>query len=353
MRIDILITTSGFLGLLIAILSLFFDVKPAKRNISKRDLGFIILWSALTILGIVNLYYVRSDNNVNDSQESNDTQNTNTLETSSSTEEESGAPESSTDNVETTDLSEDELLIRQNFDLIKQLKAEYTDEDMKTIESDALCLYFYESAGYLYRNLKSNEISYELSGIAVTPIKVIVLDYFSDEIIYTFTPKQKGSIEYSPGDKNMFYCVVFHDDYEICVTPPISVVGGERRYYTYCYLKKINSEYTSLFQICAYMSDFKLDNVYSTVTDDYIVKIELSDKDSGINSTIYQMQISESGLLSLNRNTYFGLNTDYRMDISLYRKTDDEDEFVAQTTFDGTITNTNLVDIYFTINNEK
>lgn len=342
--INIIITASGLIGLVITILSLFFDVKPFKRAICKKDMVLIIIWLSLAILGIVNLYYMRKENDdAIENQSEIDIH-----ESSSSIEEGDSESESSTET-----LSEDELLIEQNFDLIQQLKAEYSDEDTKILESDTVFLSFSERAGYVFRDLKENAMSCNLSGIKVTPSKVIILDYFNDEIIYSFTPKQEGDIEYLPGDQNKFYCVVFHDEYEIYVTPPVSVVGGEKKYGFHSWLNTKDEEYTPLFQIRTYIRDSKLDNSYSIISNDYIIKVQYNSKDSGNKSYAHEMEISEYGILSYSGFTYFSLNTNYEMYISLYRKTDDDPELIEQQIFDGTISNSNLINLYFDLEDEN
>lgn len=349
MRIDILITVSGFLGLLITILSLFFDVKPAKRNISKRDMGFIILWLALTILGIVNLYYIRSGNNINDSQQSNDTQNANIPETSISTEEGGSEPESSTDNAE-TNLSEDELLIKQNFDLIQQLKAEYTDKDAQVIENDSVEFSFYEIAGYMYQDLLKSGKANILAGKTVSPDRVIIFDYSNDDIIYSYSPENNNIIHY-PDSQKKFYCVVFHDDYDVYVSPPIQTIGGESYNDISVYLDKKDSEYTSLFQTRLYMRSSNSDESYSIVSDNYIVQYSCRDLYSDNGSTTYQIRMSNSGIISSGRFSYFSLNTNYVMNVFLCNI--DDESRLAQKTVDSSTANSNLVEVYFEIDNKE
>ncbi len=60
----------------------------------------------------------------------------------------------------------------------------------------------------------------------------------------------------------------------------------------------------------------------------------------------------ELGILSLNNYSYFSLNTDCVMDLFLYHESN-RDLKLANNTFDGSVTNSNLVKIIFSINNEN
>lgn len=342
---SIIITASSLLGLVITIISLFFDLKNSKRKIHKKDMLFMIIWFGLAILGFVNLYYKHNENSIVSEGLNNSIQTTNVQENNSE-------QEAETDE-KTNNFSEEKLLIQQNFDLIQQLKSEYTNKDTLIIEDDTVNIFFSERAGYLFHNLKKTEKTYELDGIVATPLKAIILDYYSDEIIYSYNLDQEGNIEYSPGDKNKFYCVFLHTDYEISVTPPISAVGGEYGYGIPCYINTRDDKYTSLFQIRIYIQGLNSDNINSNIFDDYIIKIQCNDMVSGNNGEMYEMEISEFGILSYNENTYFSLNTDYEMSIFLYRKNDNNSELVAQKTFDGSVTNSNQIDIFFILDNKN
>lgn len=343
--ISIITTASSLLGLVISIISLFFDLKTSKRKIHKKDTIFIIIWCGLAILGFVNLYYKHNENDIVSEEPNNSIQTTNVQEDNSGQEVEIDE--------KINNFSEEKLLVQQNFDLIQQLKSEYTNKDTLIIEHDTVNIFFSERAGYIFQNLRKTEKTYELDGIVATPLKAIILDYYSDEIIYSYNLDQEGNIEYSPGDKNKFYCVFLHTDYEISVTPPISAVGGEYGYAIPYYINTRDDEYTSLFQIRIYIQGLNSDNTNSNIFDDYIIKIQCNDMVSGNNGEMYEMEISELGILSYQGNTYFSLNTDYEMSIFLYRKIDNSSELVAQETFEGSVTNTNQKDIIFILDNEN
>ena len=102
------------------------------------------------------------------------------------------------------------------------------------------------------------------------------------------------------------------------------------------------------------MLDIKSNYSDIPISDDYIVKMEYKDIASGNCSRKYYTEISESGILEYNNCSYFSLNENYVMNFYLYHKIDDDNsELVAQEKFNGDITNSNLVDIYFTLEDES
>lgn len=128
MLMSIIITAAGLLGVLVSIVFIFFKVKEP-IEITKKDTIYIIIWLILMTLGGVNLYFVyNNDNNVKSGEENNNIQESDDQDQPSSTEEVYTIANDDT-------LSEKELLlIKQNYELIQQLKAEYTDEDTITIQ---------------------------------------------------------------------------------------------------------------------------------------------------------------------------------------------------------------------------
>ena len=227
MGISILIDAVGISGLFITILSIFFQVKPSsERTISKWNMTFIILWLVLVVIGSLNLYYECNRNNVDSCEQSGSIDETINQEISKSNEDDDNSQEDDDEDL-TSSLTPEEL-IEQNLDLILQLKEEYSDTDTVTIENDNNVKFeIYEKAGYIYRDLTKTGKHEILSGCYVPFVKVIILDYFSNEIIYDFVPNENKYIYFAPGNNNKFYGVFFHDDYDIYVTPPIQVVGGD------------------------------------------------------------------------------------------------------------------------------
>ncbi|MBD5444628.1 MAG: hypothetical protein HDR29_03660 [Lachnospiraceae bacterium] len=284
--------------------------------------------------------------------------NDNTIEDGNSIQEETFVSDSQKDNSqEVTDgdiiFSEEELFIERNFDLIQELKTKYLYEDTEIIKNDSVEFYIYESAGYIFQDLIKTEECNKLllMGDGVPYTKVIILDYYSDEVIYTFSPENSHKISYSPGDQNIFYCVVFHNNYDIYVSSPIQVVGGKYQNIINIGLEGKHSEYTPLFQIRLYAQNNKSDATYSIVSDGYGVQYHCENKYTNNPTVTTQIWTSNSGMLSIGQYSYFCLNTNYLMDISLFAPSDDISRFNHQT-FDGSITDSNIVELYFSIDSE-
>lgn len=318
-------TASGFLGLLITILLIFFDIKPTqKKHVSALTMIFILISSTLLILGVVNLHAVTNLNNeIHDSQD--------------------------------TDFSPKEF-IEQNSDLIRQLKAEYSNEDTQIIEDKRGTAQFYicEKAGYVFHNLMKTGESAILYGKIISSVKVIIIDYLSDEIINTLTSKKDGIVRYSPENQNQFYFVAFHDEYDIYVSHPIQVVRGEAdSNSSYICLEAKNSQYTPLYQFHLYMQNSDVDGQYSVVPSDYSVEVCCKNAtDYQSTGPTYHPKISDSGLLLWGNKTYFSLNTDYVIGISLWHESDPNSKSVIQM-FRGSIKESFQIYLYFVFSNKS
>lgn len=346
MWISVLVTASGFIGLAVTILSIFFEIEPdQKKCISDVKMFFVIGWLTLLILGSVNLYYVWDSGN--DEQE----------EQNSSIEERDD-PE--VDDVQTVedqgeDLSPEELFVRQNLDLIQQLKAEYSEADMKVVESESNSVQFriQERAAYVFKNLMQTEEYEILGGNNIDSVKVIILDYSSDEIICTLTSDENGLVRHSPGDQSTFYGVVFHDDYDIYVTPPLQIVTGEYVGYFSVYLEEKGSEYMPLCQFRLFIKDADENAQFPVASSEYdaLFHFEKVFANDSSWSGGFRKALDDTGMLSWGENTYFSINTKYVMDISLLYG-----DYELQSThqrIDGPVTNSNQVDLYFEFDTEE
>lgn len=261
----------------------------------------------------------------------------------------SGTEQTTNDN---NRLSEEELLIKQNWDFIQQSKEKYLEEDTIIIKNKYINLCFYEIGGYLYSNLKRNGNYDILKGNGVVPTKLYIIDYFSNKIVYIFSPKQLNSIWYSHGSQEKFYCVAFHDDYDIYISPPIQV-GGEDSYEVLnIFFNKKDYEFTPLFQMNALLYDAKSDVPPLICSSDYKVLVYIRDKHSNGTHEIFDTQLIDLGILTYNNYSYFSLNKNYIMDLFLYHQSN-KDLKISNRTFDGSVTNSNLVKIIFTINDEN
>lgn len=345
--IAVLLTAIGAMGLPITIFLIFFEVKPSqKKKISQREMIFILMWSLLLVLGIVNLYFVLGINSDNSGKQDDSSQNESSQEF---IEQDSSDAVKDDESDENANLSSEELLIKQNFDLIQQLRDEYSETDIEVIESESgsVEFYIYERAGRIYQDLTNVEEYNILRGKNILSAKVVIIDYSSDEIICTLT--SSDNIRYSPGNQNKFYCVVFHDDYDIYVTCPMQVVSGERQGVLTIDLEKKDCQYTPLFQLRLYMTSTGEDKPYCIASSYKDAKFTCrSLRDSKTGSTYYG-STTESGMLSWGSRTYFSLSTDYVVEVFLSPEANHEIESNHRT-FDGAVTNSNQIDLYFDFN---
>lgn len=346
MWISVLVTASGFIGLAVTILSIFFEIKPAqKKHISTVEMCLAIGCLTLLILGSVNLYYVWDSGDDEQEKQNSSIQEGDDL----------GADEVQTVEGLDEDLSPEELLVRQNLDLIQQLKTEYSEDDMEVVESESNSVQFYiqERAGYVFRDLRKAGEFEILGGDNIFAAKVIILDYSSDEIICTLTSDEDGLVRHSPGNQNTFYGVIFHDDYDIYVTPPLQVVSGEYSGGFSVYLEGKESEYTPLCQLRLCIEP-NVGMQPSVTSSEYSAEFHfekiLADRAIAISS--YGAGVEEAGILSWRGNTYFSINTKYVMDVSLSYG-DGFDYFSAHQKVDGLVRNSNLIDLYFEFETEE
>lgn len=355
--ISILTTTVGIFGLLITVFLAFFQVKnPVK--ISKKDTIFIGVWLFLCILGCVNIYYAKrvsnekvsnqqDDDYINVKMNSQDDNEGNKQNNKDKTENKNSNDD--IDNKGNNNLSEEEILIVENNDLIQELKN--FNKSTKIFHSKSIELSFSETAGYIYSDIQKNGKFEKLGGERVTPSKVIVLDYYSDEIIYTFNSQENNCIEYFPNNTDKFYCIIYHEKYNLYVTQPIQVVGGDSYGSMHILLNKESDKYTPLFQLHAYMRDLHIDENYSTCSSDYGVLMQCKNiySDKG-NITLFT-DILDSGIISYCGCSYISLNSNYIVDLFLYEESHG-DSILSNTTLDKVVTDSNVIKIYFDIINE-
>lgn len=241
-------------------------------------------------------------------------------------------------------LSPEDQFIKNNIELIKQLKAGYSEADTRVIESDSVHFEVCENAGYIYQDIMKTSGCEILEGIQVSNAKIIILDCDSDEIVRSYEADKWGRVDHLPGNQKNFYCVVFHDNYNIYVSSPFRVVGGESYNSIDICLERINSEYTPLFQFRIRIHDLILDETYSIDSSEYIARFRCEDAISKEYNMTYGVHISDVEILSLYNKTYFSLNTNYIMDFFLDFESDSKLKS-THVIFDGSVKNTNIIDV--------
>lgn len=248
----------------------------------------------------------------------------------------------------------EEMLVKRNSDLIQQLKAQYSDEDTEIIKSESSSVQFfiYEIAGYIFQDLKKIGECEKLGGVQISSVKVVIMNYNTDEMICTLTSEGGSPIRYSPGNENKFYCVFFHEDYNICVTHPFQVLYEEDYDTVTIFLEKKDCQYTPLCQLRLFMRNLGMDEEYAIVPSDYEVCFSCINTNSYEINCSYVGYTSKAGILFFGQNTYFSLNTDYILDIYLRQEFDSDVALSSSRIFEGNIKNSNQTDIYFEFDNE-
>lgn len=355
MLIGILIAAAGAMALPLTLFFAFFEVKPEQRKqLSRREMAAAIVALTLLVLGIVNMYMLYeigfkdcegldSDHQTEDSQEADSQEDGNTY----------GLDDGETvDDSSDKDLSPEELLVKENWDEIQRLKAEYSKTDTETVEceSESLRIEICETAGYIFQDLMKTEVCATLDGMRVPNVTLVVMDYSTDQILRSFNSGEEWGIVYSPGNEKEFYAVAFHDDYDIYVTHPFKVIHGEGNPGTSIYLEKKGSQYTPPCRLRLFMWDMNTEQGYFTVPTQY--KVVFSMEKNGNQFAMFHSRTTESGILTWSQGTYFSLNTDYIMDIYLRETYEDDSIKSMHQIFDGSITNSNQIDFYFDFDQE-
>lgn len=357
--INILITTFGIFGVLITAFFVVFQVKKP-ITITKKDAIFIIMWLFLFVLGCVNIYYTnftyneivtnkQNDDSVNEGINSQGDNEIN--EQNDEDQIENKNVNKDLMNEENKNLSEEELLIAENYDLIQELKK--SNSEVKIIENSSVKLSFFELAGYIYSDIRKTGKPIMLNGINVIPSKVIILDYYSDKIIYNFNSIDKNSIEYASDNQDVFYCIIFHENYNLYVTQPIKVVEGDEYNNIDILLNKESDEYTSLFQVRAHLTDFVNDESYLICSPDNRVSVRCKNKQTGeYSNNLYIAKVLDTGILSCSNCNYFSIKTEYLINFCLYENSDLK-QIIAKQTVEKGIVNSNIINIYFNIDKES
>ncbi len=329
-----------------------FDSKSLIENNESENSSVLLKENQISMDN--QLAVVIGDNNIfNYNNIANNNPETDKKESSDINEKDGIKQESDNGNIN-TNFPQEKIQIEQNYDLIQQMKEKYTDSDSIIIENRDVEFYIRDKAGCVYRDIMKTGKCEILAGEYIHGAKIIILDYFSDEILDVCTSINNG-VQYLP--ESQFYCVIFHDEYEMYVTPSIQVVGGEGYNYVPIYMDKKDAQYTPLFQFNLYMRDLQSNGRFTLVSKDYIISLYCMNIYSGMGSTSYIKEISKPGKMLFWENSYFSLRTDYSIHFSLFHKSDEDiilsgqtiDVLLAEQTIDGFIIDSNIVDIFFEV----
>lgn len=344
----------GLIGITLTFFLTFFQVKSSQRiQLTGKEMAFMLVSLSLLVIGIVLWRAVSNASSENPGGPDGgdpivDSQGSGGRDGQDGSEQEAGGTGHTISPDE--DLSPEELLVKQNWDEIQRLKARYSTADTETFsnESDILRIRICETAGYIFQDLMKTENCYVLRGMDIPNVRVVIMDYSTDQILCTLTSDGESGVFYSPGNEKEFYAAVFHDDYDIYVTHPFKVTHGNEGVYSSICLEKKGSQYTPLSRLQLHM--LNADQLYTIVPPQYEVRFFMTKSDPSFDHCYGNT--TESGILTHYGGTYFSLNTDYTME--LYLEQPSEPDWIESTheTFNGSDANSNLTHLYFEFNQE-
>lgn len=349
--LSILGAAASMMALPLAILPIFFTVKPVqKKQLTSREALLALTALALLLFGVANLQaaWNLSQERLREPGGGDAVVGSQGPGSQDGPEQEAGGTRHTISPDE--DLSPEELLVKQNWDEIRRLKARYSKADTETFsnESDLLRISICETAGYVFQDLAETENRHALRGRYIPNVTVVIMDYSTDQILCTLTSDEEFGVLYSPGNEKEFYAAAFHDDYDIYVTHPFKVTHGNGGACSSICLEKKGSQYTPLSRLQLHM--LNADQRYTLVPPHYQVRFFMAKNGSSFDRCYGST--TESGVLTYEQGTYFSLNTGYTME--LYLEQPSEPVWIESTreTFSGSDANSNLTHLYFHFNQE-
>lgn len=345
----------GLIGIVISVFLAFFQVEPSEGiHLTGKEMAFMLVSLSLLVIGIMLWLAVSNASSENPGGPDGgdpivDSQGPGSQERQDG----ETAPQQDNDD-EDKDLSPEELLVKQNWDEIQRLKAQYSEADTKVFQNEYESMEFHisEKAVLVFQDPANAEVCDILSGKGVSNVKLVILDYSTDQILFTLYSGDESYCRYSPGNEKIFYAVLFHDDYHIYVTRPFKVIRGNiPPYGTSIYLEKKEAQYTPMFQLRLHVKDLHTDEEYPVVPSQYNAAISVV-KNDGTEYDWRCGRTTESGILTWMEGTYFSLNTDYKLDLYLQQTSEAGSIESTHQTFNGSITNSNQIDLSFEFNQE-
>lgn len=252
----------------------------------------------------------------------------------------------------------DENPIAQNLDAILQKKTEYTGSDIQLVGSDRVLINIREKAGYICYDLQDLDKHYSLDGGLLDSSTVYFLDYETNNVICTLSSSENGTVEYYPVNTIRFFCVVITSGYELFVSSPMQALEGEESKTIDFFLEKSDCTYSTLFQVRIQACDSSQTTQDFCILSNAIVSFQCVGRYSDhsfFHSAHYTGETTSSGTISFGPKCYFSISTRYVLDVSLKGVDISSGEKVSllYETIDGSINNTNLIDIFFEYDGSK
>lgn len=205
----------------------------------------------------------------------------------------------------------------------------------------------------MYYDLRSLDNPTILEGKQLASVKVFFLDYETDDVINTLLSNESGDIIFYPENTRKFYCVVITSEYELYISKPIQALGGEKPQGTHIILDKADSKYSPPFRVriqaCDSSQTTQNFSILSNTTFTFRGVDNTYSDHSSFHSIRFEGQTNDSGIIRFGSKCYFSLNSRYVLDVSLkaFDISSGKEMYLPYKTIDGSIKNTNLIDVFF------
>lgn len=240
-------------------------------------------------------------------------------------------------------------IVKNHQEFILQQKAKYTESHIINIENTFVNFLVWEKAAEISYILEETDrmISESVGGRFVPSATIIIIDYETDEVIYTLITDEDGDATYHPVDLRMFYCVAVTFDYQMFVSPPVRLIdtGHSEPNFIELFLDKPYSLYTQDFQIQVSARDRSKTILNHSLWANQMADVKCVaygyEDYEDFKSSTYGFDTNSSGIISIGENPcYFSLNTQYVFYVSLERW-DTSYEMI-----DGSLKNTDIIEVY-------
>lgn len=240
-------------------------------------------------------------------------------------------------------------IVKNHQEFILQQKAKYTESDIINIENKFVNFLVWEKAAEISYILEGTDrmISESMGGRFVPSATIIIIDYETDEVIYTLITDEDGDATYHPVDLRMFYCVAVTFDYQMFVSPPVRLIdtGHSEPNFIELFLDKPYSLYTQDFQIQVSARDRSKTILNHSLWANQMADVKCVaygyEDYEDFKSSTYGFDTTSSGIISIGENPcYFSLNTQYVFYVSIPRW---DTSYVM---IDSTLKNTDIIEVY-------
>lgn len=217
-------------------------------------------------------------------------------------------------------------IVRNHQEFILQQKLKYTDSNVVNIENTFVNFLVWEKAAEIsyVPGGTDHMVSESMGGRFISSATIIIIDYETDEVVYTLISDEDGDATYHPSDLRMFYCVAVTFDYNMFVSPPVHLIdtGYSKPNFIELFLDKPYSVYTQNFQIQVSARDKSKTILNYSLWSNQMADIKCVDSGyedyDDFQSSTYGFDTNSSGIISIGESPcYFRLNSQYMFFVSL------------------------------------